>query len=142
MKKAKARGSRRPPLSKSEQMARVRSSNTKPELTLRRELWRRGLRYRLGVRLPGRPDICFIGRRVAVFVDGCFWHGCPDHYTAPRQNWEFWQAKLERNMERDRRVDRELQDAGWSVLRLWEHQTHGESLVEAVEAVEQSLREA
>ncbi len=113
---------RRAKLSKSEQMARVRSKNTDSELALRRAVWKEGLRYRLHTRLPGTPDIAFPGARVAVFVDGCFWHGCPEHYTRPVRNAEFWRAKLKRNQARDKRVDRELDVAGWLVVRIWEHE--------------------
>lgn len=107
-------------------MKRVRRRDTKPELELRRELWARGLRYRVDRRvLPGlrrKADVVFVGRRVAVFVDGCFWHRCPEHATHPKANAEFWDAKLTRNVERDRETDRRLEDAGWSVVRVWEHE--------------------
>ena len=102
-----------------------RSRDTGPELALRRELHRLGLRYRVDVRpipaLPRRADIVFSRSKVAVFVDGCFWHGCPDHGTLPKSNVEFWKAKLARNVERDRESDQALLDAGWQVLRVWEH---------------------
>lgn len=110
------------PLTRSEAMARVRSKNTAAELTLRRALWEKGLRYRVHAKLPGTPDLVFPGPRVAVFVDGCFWHGCKLHYTAPRANREFWAAKLARNISRDARVDLELAGLGWTVLRIWEHE--------------------
>lgn len=71
--------------------------------------------------LPGRPDFVFPGRKVAVFVDGCFWHGCPEHGTQPKQNAEFWERKLAANRRRDRRVGRELRSRGWQVVRFWEH---------------------
>jgi len=105
-------------------MARVKSSGTRPERLLRSALWKRGLRYRLHEKLPGSPDIAFVSDRLAIFVDGCFWHGCPVHYTEPRTNTAFWRAKLQRNAERDQRVDRELSAAGWRVLRIWEHEVH------------------
>lgn len=116
------RSATRRKLSKSEQMARVRSKDTGSELTLRKAVWKEGLRYRLHTRLPGTPDLAFPGARVAIFVDGCFWHGCPDHYTRPVRNAEFWRAKLKRNRDRDKRVDRELKAAGWLVVRIWEHE--------------------
>ena len=125
-------------MSKSEQMARVRSRNTAPELALRRALWARGRRYRLHRDLPGTPDLVFVGPKLAVFIDGCFWHGCPVHYTAPAANSAFWQAKLERNLARDRRVDQELDAAGWSVLRIWEHEIRA-SLDACVRSVEAAL---
>jgi DNA mismatch endonuclease (patch repair protein) len=109
-------------LTKSEQMARVRSRDTAPETLLRRTLWAAGLRYRVRPRLPGTPDLAFPRARVAVFVDGCFWHGCPRHYTAPAANAGFWGAKLSRNLSRDRKVDRALSESGWTVVRIWEHE--------------------
>ena len=109
-------------LSKSEQMARVRSKDTDLEMTLRRRLWHSGLRYRLRPKLPGTPDLAFMRSKVAVFVDGCFWHGCPQHHTFPVTNASFWRKKLKRNMDRDRRVDRELLEMGWEVIRVWEHE--------------------
>lgn len=111
-------------LTKSEQMARVRSKNTGLEVQLRRALWASGLRYRVHADLPGTPDVAFPSARVAVFIDGCFWHGCPEHYTPPARNAEFWRRKLERNLERDRRADAELAAFGWAVLRVWEHELH------------------
>jgi DNA mismatch endonuclease (patch repair protein) len=104
-------------------MARVRRSGTEPELVLRQALWAGGLRYRLKskVRLPGKPDILFPGSKVAVFVDGCFWHGCPLHGTTPKTNADFWVAKIKRNQSRDVEVDAKLIGLGWKVVRLWEH---------------------
>lgn len=109
---------------RSQLMARVRQSGTQPEIALRRALWNKGLRYRLrtGSRLPGRPDILFVGARVAVFVDGCFWHGCPEHGTQPKTRTEFWAAKIARNRERDEEVNAALVAMGWRVVRIWEHQ--------------------
>ena len=72
--------------------------------------------------LPGRPDFVFPAGRLAVFVDGCFWHGCPRHGTMPKENRRFWQAKITRNRERDREVRAELRRLGWKVLRVWEHE--------------------
>jgi DNA mismatch endonuclease (patch repair protein) len=103
-----------------------RSRDTAPELALRRELHGRGLRYRLHRRpvrgLRCTPDILFIGPRVAVFVDGCFWHRCPVHGTDPKANGEWWARKLDENVARDRRNDRALAEHGWTVVRVWEHE--------------------
>lgn len=107
---------------RSETMRRVRSRDTSPEMALRRELHRRGLRYSLRRRLPGSPDIVFVSAGAAVFIDGCFWHGCPQHCRRPSSNRDYWLPKIERNMRRDRRVDAELKEAGWRVIRLWEHE--------------------
>lgn len=107
-------------------MKNVRQRDTYPELALRRELHRLGLRYRLhrpvvpGVRR--RPDIVFGPTRVAVFVDGCFWHGCPRHATHAKTNAEYWQRKLADNQRRDRDTDRRLRLEGWRVVRVWEHE--------------------
>lgn len=102
-------------------MRSVGNVDTEPERLLRKELWRRGYRYRVNERVEGvRPDLVFKGSAVAVFVDGCFWHGCPTHYTAPENNADFWSRKLKRNRERDRRNNRTLQDSGWTVVRCWE----------------------
>lgn len=109
------------PEKRSEVMRAVGNVDTEPEMLLRRELWHRGRRYRVAKRVQGvRPDIVFKGSNVAVFVDGCFWHGCPRHYTEPKNNAEYWRRKLERNCARDRRNDADLEEAGWTVLRFWE----------------------
>lgn len=101
-------------------MQAVRQSGTDPELLVRRALWRAGLRYRLHRRIgPTTPDLVFVRDKVAVFVDGCFWHGCPDHYTAPKHNAPFWRDKIEKNRDRDTRVTGELRAQGWCVLRFW-----------------------
>jgi DNA mismatch endonuclease (patch repair protein) len=102
-------------------MARIRGKDTRPELKLRKALWAAGLRYRLSVKLPGRPDLVFPGKKVALFVDGCFWHGCPLHYSAPKTRFEFWATKLKDNITRDQRVDAELAQIGWSVVHVWQH---------------------
>lgn len=103
-----------------------RKRDTKPELRLRRWLHAAGFRYRVAVpiRTPHRlvrPDIVFTRARLAVFVDGCFWHGCPTHGVQPRTHVDYWTAKLTGNVERDRRVDAALVEDGWTVLRCWEH---------------------
>lgn len=104
-------------------MSRIKGRNTAPELSLRRSVWARGLRYRLQYRIGRtRPDMVFVGAKLAVFVDGCFWHGCPLHSTMPKNNREFWRRKLRRNCERDVENTQSLEAAGWRVLRLWEHE--------------------
>lgn len=126
-------------LNRSEQMARIRGFDTSPELALRRLLWARGLRYRLNVRTAGgRPDLVFHRARLAVFIDGCFWHGCPLHYARPRSREEFWSGKLAGNIDRDWRQSTALEAAGWRVLRLWEHEVLLD-LARAVERVELAL---
>lgn len=109
-------------LTRSQQMARIRGKDTDPERRLRLALWNAGLRYRLHAPTPaGRPDIVFPARKVAVFIDGCFWHGCPKHYVRPRSRVEFWAEKLATNVARDRLQTMELETLGWSVVRVWEH---------------------
>jgi len=101
--------------------------NTKPEVSLRRELHRRGLRFRIHVALPGRPDLAFTRARIAVFVDGCFWHACPDHGSMPKNNDLWWSQKLDANVARDRRKDAELVALGWFPVHVWEHEPVGEA---------------
>ena len=107
-------------------MQAQRTRDTGPELAVRRLLHARGLRYRIDrAPLSGlrrRADIVFGSARLAVYVDGCFWHGCPIHGTSPRANSDYWGPKLRRNRERDAETDRLLAAAGWTVLRAWEHE--------------------
>jgi len=103
-------------------MSRIRGKNTGPETTIRHGLRLEGLRnYRVNSGLLGRPDIVFPKRRLAVFVDGCFWHGCPAHYHPPATRSKFWAEKIERNISRDKIVEKTLKQDGWQVLRVWEH---------------------
>lgn len=110
----------------SDRMACVRRRDTKPELELRRRLHAMGLRFRVDRAIltdrRKRVDIVFGPARVAVLVDGCFWHGCPEHGVAPKSNAEFWKAKLARNRARDRETDARLATEGWQVIRIWEHE--------------------
>jgi len=108
-------------------MSHVHSRDTAPEQAIRSLLHRRGLRYRVAQRLDlvggrVRPDLVFTGPKLAVFVDGCFWHCCPEHGTMPLTNRDFWEAKLLRNVERDRRDDALLAANEWRVVRIWEHE--------------------
>lgn len=107
-------------------MSRQARRDTAPEVALRSELHRRGLRFRVDWPLPGMPrrraDIAFTRRKVAVFVDGCFWHSCPEHATAPTSNASWWAAKLANNVRRDRATDDHLRSLDWAVLRFWEHE--------------------
>ncbi len=102
-------------------MRNNRGRDTKPELVLRRLCWALGLRYRVNTNIVGKPDFVFSRQKIAVFVDGCFWHGCPQHYKAPSTRSEFWKEKLNANRKRDIKVTQELSEAGWLVLRFWEH---------------------
>ncbi|MFE2127569.1 very short patch repair endonuclease [Streptomyces amritsarensis] len=119
----------------SARMSRQARRNTGPELAVRKLLHAAGLRYRLQVKVPTMPrrtiDIAFPGAKVAVFLDGCFWHGCPEHATQPKANAQWWREKLDKNMARDRETSELLAAAGWTVLRFWEHET-AESVVARV----------
>jgi DNA mismatch endonuclease (patch repair protein) len=104
-------------------MSAVRSLNTKPEIILRRTLWHNGIRgYRLRSRLVGHPDLYFPGMKLAVFVDGCFWHGCRECKRIPSTRSEFWSRKISANRKRDRIVDSKLAQSGITVVRMWEHE--------------------
>lgn len=121
-------------------MQNTRRRDTDLEVIVRSLLHRRGLRYRVDRPIQGvtrgRPDITFPTERVAVFIDGCFWHRCPRHGTDPKNNAEWWRTKLDANVERDRRHDRELVGAGWRVLRYWDH----EDAVNIADSVEREVR--
>lgn len=110
----------------SARMSRQASRDTAPEVAVRRLLYAAGHRYRLHRPVPGLPrrtiDIVFPGPKVAVFLDGCFWHGCPEHATQPKANADWWRAKLDRNMARDIETTSRLTEQGWTVLRFWEHE--------------------
>ncbi|MFJ1766010.1 very short patch repair endonuclease [Amycolatopsis sp. NPDC088138] len=108
-------------------MSKQKSRNTGIEMALRKALHRAGFRYRVHRRpvkaVRREADLVFGPARVAVFVDGCFWHGCPDHATWPKTNAEFWRTKIETNRRRDADTDNRLHDAGWLSVRIWEHET-------------------
>jgi DNA mismatch endonuclease (patch repair protein) len=106
-----------------------RGRDTRPELALRRAVFALGLRYRVSRRpipsLRRTADLVFTRQRIAVFLDGCFWHGCPKHHSVAVTNADYWSAKVQANMARDRDTDRRLAEAGWIVLRIWEHEDPG-----------------
>lgn len=117
-----------------------KSRDTSPELVVRSLLHRSGLRFRVDRRLRVgdvfvRPDIVFVGVRVAVFIDGCFWHRCPRHGTSPKSNQAYWQPKLDRNVMRDRRATEALRGDGWIVIRGWEHEPPAAVAARAASAV-------
>lgn len=130
-----------PPSLATATMRANRSRDTGPELRLRRALHAAGYRYRVNIALsvPGKrvkPDIIFTRQRLAVFIDGCYWHSCPEHGRMPSDPSGYWKAKLQRNVDRDQAVDQALRAAGWRVLRIWEHIPIGQAIFE----VEQALR--
>ncbi|MGY1637896.1 very short patch repair endonuclease [Geodermatophilus sp. SYSU D00742] len=116
-------------------MSRLRRRDNGPEMAVRRLLYGRGLRYRVCFRVPGQRrrtiDIAFLGARLAVYIDGCFWHGCPEHNHMPKANAEWWAAKIAMNKARDAAVNAQLESLGWTVLRFWEHEAP-EHVVSAV----------
>lgn len=121
-----------------------RRRDTQPELAVRRLVHAAGLRYRVDYApLPDhrrlRADLVFTRARVAVFVDGCFWHGCPQHHTVAKRNADFWAAKVTGNRARDERVNSTLDDAGWTVLRFWEHE-ESEAVARAIQDAVSSAR--
>ncbi|WP_329011451.1 very short patch repair endonuclease [Streptomyces sp. NBC_01601] len=126
-------------------MSRQARKDTKPELAVRRLLHAAGLRYRLEYPVPGmarrRIDVAFTRAKVAVLIDGCFWHGCPEHATRPKANAEWWRQKLDRNIARDLETTEHLNAQGWVVLRFWEHETPEEVAVQVRATVERRLAE-
>lgn len=119
-------------------MANKRSDTT-PELAIRTLLHRQGFRYKVDWPLPidkrRRADIAFTKAKVAVFVDGCYWHACPTHYVPPKQNAEYWLQKRISNGERDRDTDERMRDLGWTVLRFWEHEDPEEAVCKIVDVL-------
>ncbi|TKA00170.1 DNA mismatch endonuclease Vsr [Actinacidiphila oryziradicis] len=121
-------------------MQAIRSRDTKPERLIRQLVHAQGLRYRVAARplpkLRRTADMVFRPAKVAVFIDGCYWHGCPEHYVSPKTNPGYWSAKVVRNVTRDRDTDERLQAEGWTVLRFWEH----ESAHECAAVIEETVR--
>ena len=117
-----------------------KSRDTRPELLVRSLVHRRGFRYRISARplpeLRRTADLVFRPTRVAVFIDGCYWHGCPQHYKEPKTNTDYWRAKITANSQRDRQTDELLSEAGWLVLRFWEHEDPNEIADAIATAVE------
>ena len=109
---------------RSEIMSKIRSKNTKTEVEFRKKVWAAGLRYGLySKKLPGKPDLVFASKKVAVFIDGCFWHKCPKCFKRPASNKKYWDWKIQYNVDKDKRISRELRKLGWEVVRFWEHDT-------------------
>ncbi|WP_122939052.1 very short patch repair endonuclease [Brachybacterium sp. EE-P12] len=134
----------RPPRPSSENARRTmlanRRKDTSPELAVRRRIHAAGLRYRVDFPADAadrrrRADIVFTRVKVVVFIDGCFWHGCPQHFIAPKSNADYWGPKIARNIERDRTSTARLSDAGWRVLRFWEHEDPEDVATRIIDAV-------
>ncbi|MEU1468912.1 very short patch repair endonuclease [Streptomyces sp. NPDC005761] len=125
-------------------MQAIRSRDTQPERLIRRLVHANGLRYRVAARplpdLRRTADLVFRPAKVAVFIDGCYWHGCPEHYVAPKTNPGYWSDKVARNVARDRDTDQQLTEAGWLVLRFWEHQDSDVCALRIVDTVRERRR--
>jgi DNA mismatch endonuclease (patch repair protein) len=117
-----------------------RSRDTQPELAVRRLLHGAGLRYRVAIRpvptLRRTADIVFTKQKIAVFIDGCFWHACPQHYVLPRTNVEYWSPKIQRNLNRDANTNQQLRAAGWIVARYWSHRSPEDIAARVIELVQ------
>lgn len=125
---------------RSEIMSKVKSKDTSIEVKVRKELWRRGYRYRIHAKLPGKPDIVFPARKTVIFVDGCFWHGCPIcKRTMPKTNKQYWKEKIDNNKSRAKKHDKELKKQGWLVIHIWEHQVNKE-FEETIDFLVQKLK--
>ncbi|MFJ2741642.1 very short patch repair endonuclease [Streptomyces sp. NPDC087440] len=126
-------------------MQAIRSRDTKPELLVRRLLHAQGLRYRVAAKplpdLRRTADLVFRPARVAVFIDGCYWHGCPEHYVPPKSNSVYWSDKVARNMARDLDTNLRLTEADWLVLRFWEHEPSAECAVRIADEVRERRAE-
>ncbi|MBI5224833.1 very short patch repair endonuclease [Candidatus Micrarchaeota archaeon] len=109
-------------LERSRIMLRIKSTNSAPELKIRKKLKKNGVNYSLKSTLPGRPDLIIPDVKLAIFVDGCFWHKCPRCYRPPKSNKKYWNPKINSNAIRDKRVTSKLKRARWAVLRIWEHE--------------------
>lgn len=118
-------------------MSAIRSENTKPEIALRKALWAKGLRFRVYYGKE-KIDIAFPSKKLAIFVDGCFWHGCPIHSHLPKSHKEYWHPKLKRNIERDKAKNRLLERDGWKVLRFWEHEL--KEMEQVIDKIQDSLK--
>jgi DNA mismatch endonuclease (patch repair protein) len=131
------------PISRSENMSRVKASNTSIEKLLCKELWTRGLRYRKNdADIYGKPDVSFRGKRVVVFCDSEFWHGKDfmEGKNIPKSNADFWITKLKKNIERDKQVNQTLEEKGWTVIRLWAKQIKRD-VVHCADLIEQTLKQ-
>lgn len=107
---------------RSEIMSKIRSKNTKIEVKFRKLLWNNGYRnYRVKNKIKGKPDMYFPAKKIAVFIDGCFWHKCPKCYVEPKSNRKYWVPKIERNVTRDKKINKELKKQKIKVFRIWEH---------------------
>ena len=128
-------------LQRSKCMSNIKRRDTKVEIVFRKAIWREGIRgYRIDVSLPGRPDIYFPKFELAVFIDGCFWHKCPQCYSEPKSKKNYWLPKIKNNVDRDRKNEKRLKDMGIIVIRYWEHEIKNE-LSKTIEKFINSFKE-
>jgi DNA mismatch endonuclease (patch repair protein) len=123
-------------------MSHIRGKNTGPEIKLRKILWSNGIRgYRIHYNLLGKPDIVFTKKKIAIFVDGCFWHKCPACFQEPETRKEFWMKKIQSNVERAAKVNEQLKSEGWTVIRVWEHEIRKEpeKIVKRIAEIQQRM---
>jgi len=124
-------------------MSRNKAKNTKPELILRKSLWKYGLKgYRMHPKnIPGKPDIAFISRKIAIFINGCFWHRCPNcNYGLPKHNRQFWEDKFNKNIIRDKKKIEQLKEMGWIVITVWECQLKKDILEKTVNSLFKKIK--
>lgn len=123
-------------------MSRIRGKNTGPEIKLRKMLWSQGIRgYRIHQNLTGKPDIVYTKKKIAIFIDGCFWHKCPICFQEPETRKEFWMEKINSNVERDTKNTQQLLEDGWTVMRFWEHEVRKKP-EEVIEKISLSLQQS
>jgi len=129
------------PAQRTKCMSHIKRKDTKAEIVFRKAIWNKGMKgYRIDVNLPGRPDLFFPRYKLAIFIDGCFWHKCPECFVKPKSNQEYWLPKIERNIERDRDNEIELRKLGIDIIRFWEHDVKknlGQIIEEFIEKYEE-----
>ncbi|MGF7534725.1 very short patch repair endonuclease [Bacillus mexicanus] len=126
---------------RSNTMKAVKSKNTKIEKVVSKEIWRRGIRFRKNVKdLKGKPDIAIKKYKIVIFIDSCFWHGCPLHGRIPKSNVEFWNNKIKRNIERDKSINQHYTRKGWNILRIWEHDLNKKKFSQKIDEIEEWIK--
>lgn len=122
-------------------MKAVKSKNTKIEKVVSKEIWGRGIRFRKNVKnLEGKPDIAIKKYKIVIFIDSCFWHGCPLHGRIPKSNVEFWNNKIKRNIERDKSINQYYRRKGWNILRIWEHDLNKKKFSQTIDEIEEWIK--
>ncbi|MCY8516674.1 very short patch repair endonuclease [Bacillus atrophaeus] len=126
---------------RSNTMKAVKSKNTKIEKVVCKKIWRRGIRFRKNVKdLKGKPDIAIKKYKIVIFIDSCFWHGCPLHGRIPKSNVEFWNNKIKHNIERDKSINQYYTRKGWNILRIWEHDLNKKKVSQTIDKIEEWIK--